>query len=144
MRIAITGATGTIGQSLVPLLTAPDIELLLVGRDPERLSTLFPQEENCSYEALSERGKGFDLLLHLAVVNTDSQSSGATFHAVNVDLTVMVAISAKRAGIPRFVNISSVHALDGQDFSPYAKTKREATKRLASMEGIDVLTIYLP
>ena len=144
MKIAITGATGTVGQSLIPMLTTPNIELLLVGRDPSRISALFPGKNACSYEALPERAKGFDLLLHLAVVNNNSQSNDATFHAINVDLTVEVAKSAKQANIPRFVNISSFHALDEHNLSPYAKTKREATKRLASLEGIDVLTIYLP
>ncbi len=144
MKIVITGATGTLGQELVPLLNTRNIELLLVGRDPNRISELFPGKNVCCYKTLPERAKGFDLLIHLAVINNDSKADEATFHAVNVELTIDVAEIAKQANITCFINISSVHALDDQNLNSYANTKREAIKRLANLDGINVFTIYLP
>lgn len=144
MRIVITGAAGFVGRQLVPLLADAGAELLLVGREPARLSHAFPAHATCGYADIAERAAGFDLLLHLAVVNNDAERAFQEFHAVNVELALKTAESARQAGIRRFVNVSSVHALDERSRSPYAKTKREAAERLGAMAGIDVVTVYLP
>lgn len=144
MKIIVTGATGFVGDGLVPMLAASGVELLLVGRDPKRIERLFHEHPACCYEQLAERGAGFDLLVHLAVANNDADLSPEAFHDVNVRLSLEVADHAKRAGVPLFVNVSSVHALDPGNGSVYAKTKREAARLLADVEGIKVITAFLP
>ena len=144
MRAVVTGASGFVGQELVPLLAAAGVELLLAGRDPDQLARLFPGIAACGYDALAERGAGFDLLVHLAVLNNDADAPPETFFAVNVEHLLEVARTAQRAGIGRFVDISSAHALDEGNDSPYAQSKREAARRLAEMKGIEAQTVYLP
>lgn len=144
MKIAITGATGFVGKSLVPILENAGVELLLVGREPQRILREFPQHAACGYDELERHATGFDLLLHLAVVNNDKDASDEIFHDVNVRHLLEVAAIAKRADILRFVNISSIHALNPYDLSPYARSKREAVRRLAETKGIATTTIFLP
>ena len=144
MKIVVTGASGFVGQNLVPLLARPGMELLLVGRDPEMLSRKFPDCQACGYAELAARAVGWDQLLHLAVVNTSSDAHADEFKRVNVDLLMEVAETARRIGIGRFVNVSSVHALDHRNQSPYAVTKRQAVSRLADLTDIEVVTVYLP
>jgi lipopolysaccharide/colanic/teichoic acid biosynthesis glycosyltransferase len=144
MRIVVTGASGFVGQSLVPLLAEAGAELLLVGRDPARIDETFPGLPACGYDELARRAAGFDVLVHLAVANNDAKLPLDAFRAVNVDLAVETAESAWQAGIGRFINISSVHALDPGNDGAYARTKREAVERLAGIDGLEVVTVYLP
>lgn len=144
MKIVVTGASGFIGRNLVPLLVKAGAEVLVVGREPERLGRLFSSLPACSYDDISQRAAKFDLLLHLAVANSDADVSFEEFRAVNVELTVKTVQAARQANIPRFVNVSSVHALDESNHSAYARTKREAADRLRDIQGIEILTLYLP
>lgn len=144
MKIALTGASGFVGRSLVELLAAQGHKMLLVGRNPARLLKMFPEHETCGYDDLDTRAVGCDQLVHLAVVNNNSQAGVGEFQKVNVNLAFDVACMAKRAGVIRFVNVSSIHALDLADASNYAVSKREAVHQLASLTGIDIVTVYLP
>jgi lipopolysaccharide/colanic/teichoic acid biosynthesis glycosyltransferase len=144
MKIAITGATGFVGRSLVPLLDTAGTELLLVGRDSKRISQYFPHIAACGYDELEQKAAGFDLLVHLAVVNNNQDVPSETFHDVNVRQFLEVAYTAQRAGVSRFVNVSSIHALNPRDRSPYAMSKREALSRLADVKGIRTTTVFLP
>ena len=144
MKTVVTGASGFVGRNLVPLLAGADVDLLLVGRHPERLSAMFPGHQTCGYADLASRAQGWDQLVHLAVVNTNSQSGADEFARVNVDFLLEIAETARRIGIRRFVNVSSIHALDAGNPSAYALSKREAARRLAALAGIDVVTVYLP
>jgi lipopolysaccharide/colanic/teichoic acid biosynthesis glycosyltransferase/uncharacterized protein YbjT (DUF2867 family) len=144
MRIVITGASGFVGQSLVPLLARPGVQLLLVGRDPAKLAVLFPQCETCGYDDLAQRARGWDLLVHLAVANTDAKLDSPDFMRVNVDFAVEIAGKARQAGIGSLINVSSTHALDHANQGAYAASKRQAAQQLASMDGLNLTTIYLP
>lgn len=144
MRIVITGVSGFVGAQLVPLLADAGHELLLVGRSPTRLEQRFPGKAACAYQDLPKRAKGSDLVVHLAVVNTDAEVPSRLFWEVNVNLALETAKAARETGIPTFVNISSVHALDQNRCSAYAETKREAAQRLTEIDGITVLNVYLP
>lgn len=144
MKIAITGATGFVGRNLVPLLDIAGVELLLVGRDPQRISQFFPNLAACAYGELEQKASGFDLLVHLAVVNNNQYVPLETFQDVNVRQFLEVVDTAQRAGVSRFVNVSSIHALNPRDRSPYAMSKREALSRLADVKGIEATTVFLP
>lgn len=96
MRIVVTGASGFVGLSLVPLLAEAGAELLLVGRDPARIRQAFPALAACGYGELARRGAGFDVLLHLAAANNDAGLAADAFRAANVDLALETAESARR------------------------------------------------
>jgi len=144
MRLVITGASGFVGQSLVPLLAEAGVQLLLVGRDQAKLAALFPHIQSCGYGDLEQRAQGWDLLLHLVVANTDAKLDRPGFMRVNADFLIEVAGKARQAGIGRLINISSTHALDEANQGAYAESKRQAARQLASVSGLNVTTIYLP
>lgn len=143
MQIVITGASGFVGRNLVPILSK-HAELLLVGRDPEHLRRVFPNHASCSYDELPNSGRGADLLLHLATINNNQPASAEIFHKVNVELLVRTFQAADSAGIGRFVNVSSVHALDERDRSPYAESKRAGVDALSRTNGPSCVTLFLP
>jgi len=126
------------------LLSTDGAELLLVGRDARRLADQFPGHETCDYDALPDRAAGYDTLIHLAVANNDSGLSDAAFLEANVDLLERVARCAAKAGVTRFINVSSVHALDDRNQGAYARSKREGAGRLAAIPGLKAVTVYLP
>ena len=144
MKIAITGASGFVGQELVHLLAFSGAQLLLIGRDRAKLASIFPGHEICAYDEIGKLVEGFDQVIHLAVINSDSSMSESEMHRVNVDLLIEVAEKARDAGVRRFVNVSSIHALDWNDASPYAKSKRAAVRELAALERLETVTVYLP
>ena len=115
----------------------------MVGRNKVELSRLWPNLQVCSYEELAERGRGFDQLLHLAVLNNDANASDQEYFLVNVDFALRTARSAREAGIGHFINVSSFHAI-GDALHPYARSKRAAVEALQAEQGITCTSIYLP
>ena len=145
MKIAITGASGFVGRQLVPLLKNAGIDLLLLGRNPSALAAIFPDVPTGTTEVLAQRGVGCDFLLHLAARNNNQPGTQADFDAANVDYSINLLSAAKAAGIPRFVYVSSIHALNQANIGPYAESKRRAESALRSAaEGIEVSILYLP
>ncbi|MDY6949369.1 MAG: NAD-dependent epimerase/dehydratase family protein, partial [Pseudomonadota bacterium] len=132
MRIAITGASGFVGRQLVPLLVERGVQVLLIGRDPDALSGTFSQCKAVGYDQLSA-ASSFDALLHLAVINNDQHADAAEIQRVNVDLPVALCREASELGIGRFIFVSSIHALDQDNLSDYAKSKRLAVERLSGL-----------
>lgn len=143
LRIVITGASGFIGRQLVPRLKSMGHDLLLVGRDSEKLERAFPGMKVSGYEALVEKGGNFNLLVHLAALNNNATGDEMAFRQVNVELFADVIEKARQAGIPRLLNITSLHVVDGSG-SPYACSKRTALEIARSAVGMDVLNIFLP
>jgi lipopolysaccharide/colanic/teichoic acid biosynthesis glycosyltransferase/uncharacterized protein YbjT (DUF2867 family) len=145
MRIAITGASGFVGRGLVPRLQAAGLDLLLLGRDAARLERLFPGLPQARTEGLATTGAGVDLVLHLAARNNDRPGSQAEFDAVNVDVALDHLRAAQAAGIGRFVYVSSIHALDTSNRSPYAESKRRGAEAVLAAAGTtEVSILYLP
>lgn len=143
MRTVLTGVSGFVGSQLIGLLATRGHELLLVGRNPSALSEAWPEHATCSYEDLPARGKGFDQLVHLAVLNNDAEADEADFFRVNVDFALDTLRRARDAGIGRFINVSSMLALGDSDH-PYARSKRAAAAALHAEDGITCITAYLP
>lgn len=145
VQIAVTGGTGFIGRMLVPALSKRGADVLLVGRNIERMKEVHADLPCMSYEEFfSSEINSLDVILHLAAVNSDSKAPREIYEAVNVDLTMDVAKKAKNLGVGRFINVSSTHALPHGPKTLYAETKRKAAERLSSFEGLSVTTLYLP
>jgi len=144
VNIVITGATGYVGRNLVPLIQKSDNDVLLVGRDKAKISDIFPGCRCCEYADLVREAQGYTTLLHLAVLNNDAHEPCETFLEVNVKGALETAKLAREAGIRTFVNFSSTHALDPKNTSFYAISKQKAATELAKLEGLEVVSIYLP
>lgn len=142
-KIIVTGATGFVGRQLVPILRERGAELLLVGRDTGAIRALFPDVPCCDYDHLAGVGAGCDVLVHLATMNNNAAGDLAAFTTVNVGLTVRVAEIARDLGIRRFIDVSSILALDLGNDHPYAVTKRLGTEALAKVSGLAVETVHL-
>jgi len=142
-NIVVTGASGFIGQQLIPRLCDAGFNLLLVGRDPATLRSQFPSLACCTYDEISACAPGFDTLIHLAVLNNDAEATAEEFERVNVGLLSEVLAQAKTAKITRFVNVTTFHALSNNG-SAYAQSKRKALDLIEGTSGIDVINLFLP
>src|SRR5690606_33066931 len=139
-----TGASGFLGKQLVPLLKGQATSLLLAGRDIGSLRAAFPNAEVSRYEDLSASAVGRDALVHLAVLNNDSNSPWEQLRQVNVTLAVETCLKARDAGVRKFIFLSSTHALDPSNNSFYARSKRQAVEELEKIVGIDLVVLYIP
>lgn len=145
MNIAITGATGFVGQSLVPILQQSGrVELVLIGRDVKKIQAIFPDAKCCQYDDMATYINDFDVLLHLAVLNNNCPGSAADFYYSNVELLSQILNDAKKSNIQYIVNISSLHALDDTNKSNYAISKRKALQLLDEKSGIKKINFFLP
>lgn len=144
MRIVITGVSGFLGTQLVPLLQTQGVELLLIGRDTEALADSFPQHSIASYNELANAGKGYDAVLHLAVMNNDQPGSLEKFRSVNVMMLQTVLSAASVAGIKTFINVTSLKARNCANASPYERSKAEGEEILKTIDGINVVNLRLP
>jgi lipopolysaccharide/colanic/teichoic acid biosynthesis glycosyltransferase len=133
-----------VGQGLVPLLHHSAAELLIIGREPNRLGALFPGIPNAPYDEIQSKGRGFDAIIHLATLNTDADATEEDFYSANVEFSLEASRASLLAGIDRFIFVSSTHALDEFNVSPYAESKRQAVVELSKIPGINLSVIYLP
>jgi lipopolysaccharide/colanic/teichoic acid biosynthesis glycosyltransferase len=144
VKTVIFGASGFIGQQLVPMLNEIDHQLLLVGRDQAKLERLFSGIATADYSNFEQKCAHFDLAINLATVNVDSKASFKEFKSVNNDLLISLAQSCRDIGIRKFINVNSVHALDPNNKSFYAQSKREGARALDELRDQDYFNIYLP
>ncbi len=143
-KFIIVGASGNVGSQLVPQLAEAGIDVLLIGRDVDKLRAAFPGYEVGSYADIAQVGEKDSTLLYLTTINNDADAPYEHFEKINVDLAVSTREQAAAAGISRFVYFSSTHALDEADQSYYARSKRKAVDKLQQRASIDTRIIYLP
>lgn len=143
MKIVIVGASGFVGQQVIPLLGREDVELVLAGRDPEKLRQLFPGATVCGYVDLLGAATSADLFVNLAVVNNDSQATEAEFRAVNVSFMQELYAIAQAAGTKVFCQLSTFIVGRSPHATPYGKTKAEAEAWLAGKKDLPVMIMRI-
>jgi nucleoside-diphosphate-sugar epimerase len=153
VKVVVTGATGGIGRTLVPLLASQGLEVVASGRNPDAGRAL--AGPGVRFEPLDlVRGDvaplvaGARIVVHLAA-RSSPWGPYASFHADNVAATARLIDAAARAGVERFVHASTPaifserrHRLDlRSESSPaarpandYARTKLEA-ERIVTGDG---------
>jgi len=169
MNILIAGATGFVGEAICELLSRRGMEATAAVRSiskslPDSVKQILVGElsRDTDYTAAL---KGVDVVIHAAarvhIMEGGSVDSLAEFQKVNVNGTLNLARQAAKAGVRRFVFISSIkvngESTTGQPpFSsedthipsdPYGLSKYEAEqglKLLAKETGMEVVIIRPP
>ena len=153
MRIAVTGATGNVGTSLIRALThEPRVDTVLgvARRVPQvRLPKTSWVQADVLHADLTELFRGADAVVHLAWLIQPSRDK-RTLDAANVEGSARVFHAAGAAGVPRLVYASSVGAYspgpkdrrvdeswptDGIEGSYYSVQKAEVERRLDRFEA---------
>lgn len=111
--ILLTGATGTLGKPLLARLIAGGQDVRCFVRDPRRLGPARVQVQIAIGNLGDHRGvgralRGVDTVVHLAATTRD-QSRGS-IEEVNGVATARLVNAARRAGVRRFVYVSSLGA----------------------------------
>ena len=119
MKYAVFGASGAVGQELVPLLAATKSSVRVVGRSKQRLRSEFgkyePLVEYCEADlgdskAASAAADGVDTLFYLVGVPYPQFELHPKLSRIALD-------AASEAGVRRFAHLSTVY--------PYGKPRSE-------------------
>jgi lipopolysaccharide/colanic/teichoic acid biosynthesis glycosyltransferase len=143
MKIVVTGASGFIGRQLIPILLEAGHSVLIVSRDSRRTRSFFPECHVVAPDEWWSFSVGYDCLLHLAAMNSDSKNDLAAYLEVNDKLAAKYAEDAKRAAITRFIYASSVHTLYPKKQSNYSASKKKGEESVIRAFGPAVTVMYL-
>ncbi len=144
MKILVSGATGFIGKKLVVFLKQKQCEVKIISRTQQSDATIICDllKEDIPQQSFNN----IDTVLHLAGIAHDTRDDYQItndYQRLNVDATVKLANQAIKAGVKKFIFLSSVKAgvaLDSNNCSDendpcypegiYGKSKREAEIKL--------------
>ena len=140
--LAITGATGFVGQALLEqaLTAGHSVRALARRQQPEREGVRWIAGDLANGPALAELMRGAEAVIHVAGVVNAPDPAG--FEAGNVAGTLAVIAAAKAAGVPRLVVVSSLAAREPQ-LSAYGASKAKAEK-LVRASGLDWTIVRPP
>jgi len=135
VRITVFGATGVIGQALLPLL-AEEHEVVAVSRGPrdtgDRIRWI--EADVTSAEGVAGALEGADVAYYLV------HSLGARdFERQDREAARNVSREAARAGVEQIVYLGGLGG-DDPDASPHLRSRRETGEHLAS-DGVPVTTL---
>lgn len=163
MRIAVTGARGFVGRTLMTTLAARELAAVgLVRRDPDAGQRAVG--DLTTRPDLAAALDGIDVVVHLAarvhVMHETERDPLAAFRRANVEATEHLARAAVARGARRFVYVSSVkvngEATQRAPFreqdpprpeDPYGVSKAEAEQalaRVAADTGLEVVVVRPP
>lgn len=160
-RIAVTGANGLVGRAFSRLLLDQGIEVVGIVR-PHAVCEpgVVIKTLGSLSKAVPDAFEGCDAVVHLAarvhIMRDMAADPLAAFRAVNVAGALQVAQAALRAGVPRFVFVSSIKALADSDRGhplqetderhpqdPYGISKAEAEVALQEFSYRTGLTVVI-
>lgn len=142
MTIAITGATGFVGQAVLEEGARRGLEMRALTRRKQdrRKGVEWVEGDLANRKALDRLVHGAEAVIHIAgVVNAPNP---AGFEAGNVTGTLEVVEAALKAGVPRFVHVSSLSAREPK-LSAYGASKRRGEKVVAA-SGLDWTIVRPP
>ena len=141
-RIALTGATGFVGQAVLDEAERRGLALRALARRPQepREGVEWIQGDLGDVAALQELVAGADGVLHIAgVVNAPGWDG---FEAGNVTGTGHVVEAMKAAGVERLIHVSSLSARE-PGLSNYGRSKRLG-EQLVEASGLDWTIVRPP
>jgi nucleoside-diphosphate-sugar epimerase len=138
--LAVTGATGFVGQALLDRALEAGLEVRALARreqEPRQgLEWIAGDLENMA--ALRALVRGAETVIHVAGVVNDA----AQFESGNVLGTLNVIEAAKAEGVSRLIHVSSLSARE-PDLSAYGASKARAEK-LVMASGLDWTIVRPP
>jgi dihydroflavonol-4-reductase len=113
ITIAITGSTGHLGTAVIPLLISKGYRLrALVYKQEPTFDSLSLQTVNGSLSdiiSLNELVKGCDVVIHCAAKISLNSNRDTSLYETNLNGTRNIFDAARKAGVRRFIYISSIH-----------------------------------
>ncbi len=140
--LAITGATGLVGQALVRRAIVEGWHVRALARSPQAAQdgVVWVSGSLETPDALLELVTGCDAAIHVAgIVNAPDR---AGFEAGNVAGTLAIVEAARKAGVGRFIHVSSLTARE-PDLSHYGWSKARA-ETIVAASGLDWTMIRPP
>lgn len=116
MNVVVTGVTGFIGRSLVPILLESGHFIRKVVRTPvtEKNNSIFQVDSINLGTEWRDCFKGIDAVVHLAGIAHSGNYSKEEYECVNTHGTLNMAKSAAKSGVKRFIYISTI-GVNGND-----------------------------
>ena len=145
LKIALTGATGFVGQAVLPALLTAGYNVSVLVRQP-KLGQFAPEVRVVKGglddgQALRELVEGADCVIHVAGAISALSRDG--FFNANLEGVKSIFAAAELAGVRRFVHISSLAARMPQ-LSPYAASKRAGEDFLKASKSKMAIAILRP
>lgn len=142
MIVALTGATGFVGQAILDEAARQGIAVRALARRPQalRAGTEWIAGSLDDAGALERLVDGSDAVIHVAGLTNSLEP--ADFEAANVAGTQALIDAATKAGIARFVFTSSLSAREPA-LSAYGASKARA-EVLVTASGLDWVTVRPP
>lgn len=141
-QIALTGATGFVGQAVLDVAAREGISVRALTRRPQpaRRGVEWVPGDLADGAALARLMDGAEAVVHVAgVVNTPDP---AVFEAGNVAGTLAVIEAVRAAGVARLVHVSSLSARE-PELSQYGASKARG-ERLVLASGLDWTIVRPP
>lgn len=140
--IALTGATGFVGQSVLDeaLNVGYAVRALTRREQPLREGVEWVRGELGDMPSLAELTRGAEATIHVAGVVNAADAAGFEEGNVTGTLNLIETVAAK--GIARFVHVSSLSARE-PDLSAYGASKARAEK-LVKASGLDWTIVRPP
>lgn len=142
MPIAVTGATGFLGQALLDAARGEGLAVRALTRKPQtaRAGVTWISGDLGNRQALAELCRSADAVIHVAgLVNPPDP---ADFDAANVAGTAHVIEAARVSGAGRLIFVSSLSAREPQ-LSAYGASKARA-EQLVTASGLDWTIVRPP
>ena len=162
MKVAVTGASGFVGKAVVDALARAGHHPVAIVRAASSARGEIRTSGDLLAADFAPLFEGCDAVVNCAArVHVTAREDPATaeraFDAMNAELPVRMASAAKKGGVRRFVQLSSVAAISSispantmidddsaaQPESPYGRAKRAADEALAAMSDNSMTIVSL-
>jgi nucleoside-diphosphate-sugar epimerase len=165
MRLVVTGSSGFLGSATVAYLARAGHEVLALDSPRAPKSAPEPGVTRTRVDLLKVADfapmlEGYDAVLHIAgrahVTRGGPEDSAATFRPLNVDVTARLAEGATKAGVGRFVFVSSISVNGDRPAAPiteldapapsshYGRSKLAAERAVCAQESLPWVIVRPP